>query len=735
MNLKSLIKKVVCIMTAFMLFACLLFPLQFTATALKITNPVTVKMTSLGIALKNINITINGSYIIDENNTGLQIGSVFNVSTVGTGLKISNSNVSYSFGTSFFLSKQDTSVIGIKIRSSLLNRDLNYLGNMKFVNENGNIVVYNYVDIETYLYGVVSQEMGNSFSLEALKAQAIAARTYAYNKSFSLTDDTTTQAYIGYEATWTKCIQAVDDTKGMVLTYGGSIVNAFYSASNGGYTERTDYWWTAYYAYYQVVRDDSDYRSTRNTYKKVFKFPKIISTSTPIEPQIKTLLSTPIVNGLNALGYINTSSYTITKFISLVTNTPPNSKYPIDSPVHTKGTLTMELSVTNNSGGLDNILLTVNINLSDLCRAYGIYYNYRIYEESYDTNYLYTTGRGTPHGIGLSQYGAEQRAVEGQNYLQILSFYYINTTIGYINWSSYNDSSMWYGVTKAGANFRSGPSTAYSIIKYLDVCTDFQVLQASIDGGPWYKIQLSNLQVGYVHIDNLILLQKPVLITNITVTPPVKTTYVVGENLDLTGGKISVNYDNGTLEYIDIVPNFVSGYDKNNPTLQNITVTYKGKTASFNVLVSPIGIYPTTNSLVNINQVTKQISNIEPNTSGNSLLTTIYPNGGTLRIIKLDGGIISGGNVSTGTRVQLLNLQNQVIDQLTVIIYGDIDADGNIDINDLVSIRDDLLEINKLTGIYETAGDLYGEGKITLNDLVGIMAHFSEASAISQLIR
>ena len=96
--------------------------------------------------------------------------------------------------------------------------------------------------VEDYLLGVVPYEMGDSFPLEALKAQAIAARTYALRKSgssedYDVEDTTNDQAYRGRSASSPLSEQAVRETKGICGVYKGALAQCFYSASNGGQTE------------------------------------------------------------------------------------------------------------------------------------------------------------------------------------------------------------------------------------------------------------------------------------------------------------------------------------------------------------------------------------------------------------------------------------------------------------------------------------------------------------------
>ena len=106
----------------------------------------------------------------------------------------------------------------------------------------GGILTVLRVYVETYLYGVVPFEMSNSYPLEALKAQAVAARTYAMRAksssgSYDLSDSASSQVFRGYNASYGNAIAAVDATRGVCLMYGGSYAQCYYTASNGGQTE------------------------------------------------------------------------------------------------------------------------------------------------------------------------------------------------------------------------------------------------------------------------------------------------------------------------------------------------------------------------------------------------------------------------------------------------------------------------------------------------------------------
>lgn len=119
-----------------------------------------------------------------------------------------------------------------------------YRGNLIIQNNNGRLTVINDVDLESYLKGVIPSEMPTSWDVEAHKAQAIAARSYALAnlgkraaKGYDLEDTPRDQAYGGASAENRGTTKAVNDTRGIVLTHNQRIISAFYTASAGGKTK------------------------------------------------------------------------------------------------------------------------------------------------------------------------------------------------------------------------------------------------------------------------------------------------------------------------------------------------------------------------------------------------------------------------------------------------------------------------------------------------------------------
>ena len=123
-----------------------------------------------------------------------------------------------------------------------------YRGKLLIKNINGKLTVINDISLEDYIKGVVPSEMPSSWEIEALKAQAIAARSYALANlgkqakyGYDLKDNTEDQAYNGAGAETDKTNRAVEETEGLVLTYDMKIISAYYSASAGGMTN-TNAW-------------------------------------------------------------------------------------------------------------------------------------------------------------------------------------------------------------------------------------------------------------------------------------------------------------------------------------------------------------------------------------------------------------------------------------------------------------------------------------------------------------
>ena len=148
-----------------------------------------------------------------------------------------------------------------------------YCGDLIFSVNGSGIQTVLRIYIETYLYGVVPYEMSNSYPLEALKAQAIAARTFALRAkgssgSYDVNDNANSQVFRGYSAAYSNAINAVDATRGICLMSGGSYAQCVYTASNGGQTESSKNAWGGAISYLIVKDDPYDLENPESPVKK-----------------------------------------------------------------------------------------------------------------------------------------------------------------------------------------------------------------------------------------------------------------------------------------------------------------------------------------------------------------------------------------------------------------------------------------------------------------------------------
>lgn len=140
-----------------------------------------------------------------------------------------------------------------------------YRGEFIINNNNNNITLINKINLEEYLLGVVPSEMPSKWNAEALKAQAIAARSYAVanlgkhaTKGYDLKDNTEDQAYNGASAETAQASKAVVDTLGIVVTYNHQIIPAYYHASSGGQTVNSGGLWCKNLPYLRSVPSFDD---------------------------------------------------------------------------------------------------------------------------------------------------------------------------------------------------------------------------------------------------------------------------------------------------------------------------------------------------------------------------------------------------------------------------------------------------------------------------------------------
>ena len=148
-----------------------------------------------------------------------------------------------------------------------------YSGILNILVLDSEILVINILGIEKYLSSVVGSEMPTKWPLEALKAQAIASRTYALkqkgNLFYDIDSTKNNQVYNGLESRTYKTARAVRSTRSLVLTYKNKLINALFHSSSGGMTENSQDVWKNEYPYLSSVKD-FDKNNPKLRWKKNF---------------------------------------------------------------------------------------------------------------------------------------------------------------------------------------------------------------------------------------------------------------------------------------------------------------------------------------------------------------------------------------------------------------------------------------------------------------------------------
>ena len=249
------------------------------------------------------------------------------------------------------------------------------------------ILVVNVLGIEKYLNSVVGSEMPTKWPIEALKAQAIASRTYALkqkgNNLFDIDSTQKNQVYNGLESRTYKTIRAVKSTRSLVLTYKNKLINALFHSSSGGMTENSQDVWKNKYPYLSSVKDFD-----KNNPK--FRWQKKISSN-----ELINLF--PKIGGLKNIEILDITSTGRVKNLKLI------GAYGSDQ--------------------MSGVVLRKRLGLN------SNFVRFKFFEEELNNKLpskkgLIVFGQGSGHGVGMSQWGAKYLASRGQKAERILKHFY-----------------------------------------------------------------------------------------------------------------------------------------------------------------------------------------------------------------------------------------------------------------------------------------------------------------------
>lgn len=249
--------------------------------------------------------------------------------------------------------------------------------------------VINIVDLEDYLLSVLPSEMPAVWNIEALKAQAVAARSYAVAnlakhqvEGYDLKANTEDQVYVGVQVETEASNRAVAETEGLVLKHNARVVSAFFHSAGGGATEQAEHVWGSKVPYLKSVPDFDEESPHFNWQRKI---------------DVSTIEENLRKQGRDIGGLLGI--------------------FPLE-----RG-LSQRVSLAMIAGTLQTVLVSGE-ELRKILSLPSTVFNIASGAQSY-----LLAGRGFGHGLGMSQWGAKYLSEQGYNAAQILSYYYKDVSL------------------------------------------------------------------------------------------------------------------------------------------------------------------------------------------------------------------------------------------------------------------------------------------------------------------
>ena len=306
-----------------------------------------------------------------------------------------------SNSTKLFLDKNKSKLYEIEVGKELVIKsrdkrgiwvgDKRYSGLINIKNLKNEIFVLNIIGIEKYLSSVVGSEMPYKWPIEALKAQAIASRTYALKKTgndlYDIDSTQRDQVYNGLESKTYKTNKAVKYTRSLVITHKNKLINALFHSSSAGMTENSEDVWRNKYPYLISVKD-FDQENPKMYWQKIFS-----------NKELQILF--PKIGGIQEIEILDITKSGRIKTIKLIGNYGSHdfSGTNLREKMGLKSTLFRFKFVKDKINQEKNKIENLN-------------------------NTLLISGMGAGHGVGMSQWGAKYLAMRGYKAKDILEYYY-----------------------------------------------------------------------------------------------------------------------------------------------------------------------------------------------------------------------------------------------------------------------------------------------------------------------
>lgn len=409
-----------------------------------------------------IGLTLNGSYAV-EGDSGFRFsdGAKITVAAVGKELYLQSGGLVISMGDALTFTRhaaEEGQKSGMYIHAS--EKDNLFVADLQLSADDGGIVPVLLIDVEEYLYGVVPYEMSDSFPIEALKAQAVAARTYALerrasakSRAYDVVDTTADQVFKGFDPNCEHAIAAVDATKGVVGWYKDTYATCYFSASNGGQTAMPNHIWgyEGDYGYLDIRDDPYDLENPSSIVKSY----SVSADGALIKDELTELIKAELTEQLATAGYSDDlSDFDIERVLAIE---PVSPKFEDGSRLYDKLKFTMtvkarawdrtvpETPVLNEKATVAEPFtvelgvfrdfkkkLGMKISVAD-CELVSVISKYpeaaagvEIAPDATPIGFVIELRR-FGHGVGLSQRGAQTMAGQyGKTWRDILAFYYPN---------------------------------------------------------------------------------------------------------------------------------------------------------------------------------------------------------------------------------------------------------------------------------------------------------------------
>lgn len=392
-----------------------------------------VRLTRLG-APASVTLAVDCEYYLAADPTvRIESGDTAVISAGESGLTLSLGDKRVALGDAARLMRAQSGNRGIRfLEPELSNR---FCGDLGLSASGGVISAILNIYVENYLYGVVGYAMSPSSDIEALKAQAVASRTYALRRkadrsdaAYDVTDTAADQIFKGYNGTsdYADVVRAVDETRGGVIYYDNALAQCYFCASNGGQTESARNAWGTGLAYTEVKDDPYDFESASATVKTA----SVNKDLTDLNPILKAAL----VEGLRAQFAQKglSTDETDIRVNAIESVTACDSRFAAPSRLYKSLTFKLNVSGVTPDGQAHTGTVSVSI---PTYGGFEDWYELSINTEDNETVWVTESERAfnislrrSGAGVGMSQRGAQVMASSyGKKATEILKYYYPGT--------------------------------------------------------------------------------------------------------------------------------------------------------------------------------------------------------------------------------------------------------------------------------------------------------------------